>query len=318
MNIRIIGVCLLFLAICLTSCYEDYIRDYDTTTAGFAISNPLRTVISERDMPIYVGVSLGGKREVNMDDWATFELDENLLEGTGLTILPDNYYTLSNPNKFTVRKENLPVADVRIDFTDAFYEDENCLKKYFALPFRVLETSMDEIREGGETSIVAIKYVSSFSGTYYVVGTRTEVDAKGNISEEAETIEYGNSKDIIKSSLCECVTLGKRTIIRPGISDDTSDDNGISLKLTIDDEIQEGKWYNVNLELANGEDISLISASGKYILQSPDYTFNNSGEEACPEIELEYLYEQGGIYYKVSEKLVLRRDPLNDLRVETW
>ena len=65
---KIAKIILLALTTCLTSCYEDYTHDYETTNVGFALQNPLRTVISDRDMPIYVGVSLGGKREVDMNE----------------------------------------------------------------------------------------------------------------------------------------------------------------------------------------------------------------------------------------------------------
>ncbi len=85
MKMKKLQIALLFLLTGLTSCYEDYIEDYETTSAGFAISNPLRTVISDRNMSIYVGVSLGGKREVDKADWAKFTIDESLLNGTGFT-----------------------------------------------------------------------------------------------------------------------------------------------------------------------------------------------------------------------------------------
>ena len=44
----------------------------------------------------------------------------------------------------------------------------------------------------------------------------------------------------------------------------------------------------------------------------------NSGDKPCPEINLNYTYELAGKRYKVKEQLVLRRDPVNDLRVESW
>ena len=91
---KIAKIILLALTTCLASCYEDYTHDYETTNVGFALQNPLRTVISDRDMPIYVGVSLGGKREVDMNDWAKFTLDASLLEGTPLTLLPEEYWKI--------------------------------------------------------------------------------------------------------------------------------------------------------------------------------------------------------------------------------
>ena len=41
-----------------TSCYDEYTNDYETPNMGFAVANPLRTVIADRDMPIYIGVSI--------------------------------------------------------------------------------------------------------------------------------------------------------------------------------------------------------------------------------------------------------------------
>ena len=149
---KIAKIILLALTTCLTSCYEDYTHDYETTNVGFALQNPLRTVISDRDMPIYVGVSLGGKREVDMNDWAKFTLDASLLEGTPLTLLPEEYYILEDPEIFKVRKSNLPVADVEIKFTDAFYTDPLSLTTHYALPFKVTESSMNTIREGADYS----------------------------------------------------------------------------------------------------------------------------------------------------------------------
>lgn len=61
-------------------------------------------MIADRDMQIRVGVAIGGKREVDMNDWAEFEIDPALLTGTGLEVLPKEYYTLSDNNLFRVSK----------------------------------------------------------------------------------------------------------------------------------------------------------------------------------------------------------------------
>ena len=44
----------------------------------------------------------------------------------------------------------------------------------------------------------------------------------------------------------------------------------------------------------------------------------NDVTKRAPQFDLEYTYEKAGKYYHVVEKLVLRQDPLYDLRVETW
>lgn len=314
MKIRTIVICVFSLIICLTSCYEDFVSDNEVTSIGFALSNPLRTVVANRD-PIYVGVSIGGKREVDLNDWASFEIDETLLEGTGFKILPNDYYTLSNQNTFTVRKKNLPVADVRIDFTEKFFQDENSLGQYYAIPFKVTDSSLDQIREGAETSVVAIKYISSFSGSYYLIGSVKEINKDGTPIEGIENKTYGNNIDIIKSPICTVTTLAKNKVLRHGIAEIISDDM-YSLELTIENNNEVGGDYCVTINVNKGN-IQIIEQEAKYISRG-EFTYNGNGDEPCPQINLKYVYTLGGKYYDVNEKLVLRRDPIDDLRVETW
>ena len=85
---------ILYYVLCvllMSSCYEDYAKDYDYSTTYFASQRPLRTVIADRNMQIRVGVAIGGKRDVDMNDWVEFEIDPALLAGTGLEILPKEY-----------------------------------------------------------------------------------------------------------------------------------------------------------------------------------------------------------------------------------
>src|SRR5690606_13246247 len=149
----ILGACVLLCS----SCYDDFVHDFDYSSVGFTISSPLRTVIADRDMEIRVGVSVGGKRNVDVNDWARFEIDPTLLDGTGLELLPEEYYNFSEDGMFRVSKANLPVADVGITFTQAFYDDPHALSIHYALPLRIIDSSTDSIASGRETSIVAIK-----------------------------------------------------------------------------------------------------------------------------------------------------------------
>lgn len=69
---------ILYYVLCvllMSSCYEDYAKDYDYSTTYFASQRPLRTVIADRNMQIRVGVAIGGKRDVDMNDWVEFEID---------------------------------------------------------------------------------------------------------------------------------------------------------------------------------------------------------------------------------------------------
>ena len=73
-KINICWYCMMCLLL-MTSCYEEYAKDYEYSTTYFASQKPLRTVIADRDMSIKVGVAIGGKREVDTGDWAEFEID---------------------------------------------------------------------------------------------------------------------------------------------------------------------------------------------------------------------------------------------------
>lgn len=277
---------------CLSSCYDDYTSDYEEPNMGFAIEKPLRTVISDRDMSIYIGVSIGGKRDVDLTDWAKFVIDESLVP-EGKTLLPASHYQLGNTNTFTVRKSNLPVADVEVKFTEAFYKDSKSLTGDYVLPFRMTENSIGAIREGADKTIAAIKYVSTYSGTYYRLG---------NISEDGgEATSFGDAIDLINCSTTDFETVGAHKVKCP-----VWKGNG-ELVLTI-----EGGNVTADIEGATA-----ISATASYVSKG-EYEFVTFTGEKAPQFDVTYEYESDGKHYKVTEKLVLRQDPSNDLRVETW
>lgn len=299
---------LLFIIVLLgfTSCYDDYANDYENPNMGFAVSKPLRTVIADRDMPIYIGVSIGGKREVDMSDWAKFVIDPALVEGIGKTLLPDNYYTLADPEYFRVRKSNLPVADVRINFTEAFYNDPLCLEGHYVLPFRMTDNSLGALREGAETTVAVIKYISTYAGTYYRMGKITEVDASGTVL--GEPVSYGDTHDIINCSTTTFKSSAPRVVVCPGVGNEQESVG--SLVLTMD--------ANKKVTIAGMDGKAVISdASGSYRTEG-DYEYVANAGTRAPQFDLEYTYVKSGKYYHVAEKLVLRQDPLYDLRVETW
>ena len=269
---------ILYCVLCvilMSSCYEDYTKDYNYSTAYFASQKPLRTVIADRDMQIRVGVAIGGKREVDMNDWAEFEIDPALLTGTGLEVLPKEYYTIT--------------------FTNAFYEDVACTENHYALPFRVKSSSLDKILEGQDYSIVAVKYISTYHGTYYIKGKVSELDASGGI---VSTESYGKT-DLSKNDTREVSTLAKNVLLRQGIGNNAIATNE-KVKMTFQSD------HKVKVETADGG-IEITEGSG---------TFNDSGENL--EISLKYRYTKSGKKYEVEETLIRRQDPLKDLRYEEW
>lgn len=301
------------LACCTTSCYEDYVGDYDFPNMGFALGKQVRTVMSKTNR-IYVGVSIGGKREVDMNDWAQFTLDESLLSGLPYKMLPENYYTLADPTTFTVRKSNMPVADVEIQFTDAFYADPACMKNTYALPFRLVATSIPDtdgnkygaIRSGAETAVVVIKYASSYSGTYYRFGEVQEIDAEGNAIGEPE-VQKGS--ELMKNPTVQFTTDGYSTISVKGLGCGKTDG---TLTLTVDESKSLDDDADVSIALKSG----IESGTGRWV-RNGDWTFYN-GDTKAPQFNLEYIYSDGGKRYLVKETYVLRKWAESELRVETF
>lgn len=278
----------------LTSCYEDFLKDYNYTAMYFSSQKPLRTVIADRNMDIRVGVAIGGIREVNKADYADFVIDGELLDGTGLTLLPENYYSLSDPSRMKVSSPNLPIADVTISFTDDFYNDDLAAGKHYALPFRVVSCSADSLLEGKTTSIVAIKFQNRWQGTYYVKGSVSEVDAEGNLT---GTVTY--SRNDLSTNITRGIsTVSRSTSIRAGVANTTA--SGEKVLLTFNED------GTVVPSMADGG-ITITSGSG---------TWDDSGERMV--ITLNYIYQKGGFNYSVEEELYRRQDPLKDLVFEEW
>ena len=309
---------LLIAAASLSSCYDSYLHDYEYPNMGFTLPKQMRTVISDKNC-IYVGVSIGGKRQIDMNDWAVFIVDESILAGSGKTLMPESYYTLSDPSLMRVRKNNIAVADVAVSFTDAFYADPDALTGKLAIPFRIVQTSIPAtpdtlgnaskwgaIREGGETAIVAVKYINAFSGTWYRVGSAVEIDGSG--AEVGAPTEYNNA-ELMNNPTLVLQTKDRYTVTRPGTGAVTA--GGIDIKIN---EVEGASSYTLDITAADGT--TLTSATGSLVLEG-DYHMYNSYPLA-PQMNLEYVYTAAGKDYKVSEKLVLRQWAEHELRVETF
>lgn len=307
------------------SCYEDYIGDYDYPNMGFALARQVRTVMSKTNQ-IYVGVSIGGLREVDMDAWAQFSLDQSLLKGLPYTLLPENYYELSDPAMMTVRKSNLMVADVGIRFTDAFYADPDARKATYALPFRIVAASIKgpdangnvgeygSIREGGETAVIVIKYASSYSGTYYRLGEVVETDYFG--TPVAEPVSF-TIKELMNNKAVTLSSEGPSAVSFQGLAfgaDAQKQVTTVGGKVTLSIDPDKGLDEDADVEFES--DMEIVSATVRWVRKG-DYTFY-SGDNPAPQFNLDYTFIQDGRYYHVTEKLVLRKWAEDELRVEVF
>lgn len=284
------------VAVASVSCYEDYLSDYDYSAVYFASQKPLRTIIADRDMTIDVGVAISGKRNVDPKDWAKFEINMFNMVGSGHVLMPEEYYTLSDPEMMKVKKSNLPIASVTVSFTDEFYADPLSTTDYYAIPFSIVESSLDSILTEKSSTVVAVKYISSFHGTYLVKGKIDELDDSDDV---VGSQEYGSHELSATTYARSTVTLARDKIVVNGLGDTFPAKSDEKIELTF------GEDGAITAGTAEGG-ISLLSASGSY----------TEGENL--KIDLSYTYVKEGKKYAVTETLLRRQDPSKDLIFEEW
>lgn len=285
-----------------TSCYEDFEKDFETTYTYFASQKPLRTLVADADMSIKVGVAFAGKREVNPNDWATFQIDNTLLDNyPDLELMPEKYYQLADKGKMTVTNPNLAIADVEVTFSDEFYNDNAALNKYYAIPFRITGHNQEEIAKDAngnlkDYSIVVVKFVSKYHGIYYRRGKKT------NLTDGSVT-EYYN-KDLSQNEVVSFNSLGRYEVQRPGF--DVLNDTGMSINLKVNE--------NGSVDITAGGSVPIYDAIA--VLETDSESLEFTGEQ--PKFVLRYKYQKDGVEYLVEEELIRRQNPEDDLRFQEW
>ncbi|MCG1035813.1 BT_3987 domain-containing protein [Polaribacter sargassicola] len=296
MKIKNISLILLALTIMFSSCekYDDYIEDFDYTTVYFATQKPLRTIVSYDNMEFKVGVSLGGKRTNDVEEYASFQIDEDLLNtvsgASGFTLLPEAYYQLSNDSQMNIPKGEF-IGDVTVSLNrDLFTSDPLATQNTYALPIRITESSLDSILDTKDYTVLVVKYISEYSGVYYHKGTQKELDDSGAVVDE---IEY-NESDLINNQTWEMTTVDRNSIRTPGI----------------------GALNNQNFVININEEDNIVT-----IDNSSSGITNLAGSGIVNDdrsITLDYSYTAGGTNYQVSDTLILRQAVEYDLRFEEW
>lgn len=272
--------------------YDDYIKDFDYSTVYFATQRPVRTIVARDVMEFKFGVALGGKRENTVAESAKFEVDPSLLQtvdgASQFTLLPAEYYTLSNNSEFVIPAGGF-IGDVTLTLNkELFTADPIAVTNTYALPVRITETSADSILAGHEYSIIVVKYQSPYHGTYYSKGVEYELDGTGA---QVNAVTFRN-KDLSKNMIKEFSTLGLNAIRTSKISAGTS--GQMDLTIAADNSVE-----IATTAVAVSDNNSVYSLGNK--------TFY-----------LDYKFEKSGTFYHTQDTLILRQDPELDLRFEEW
>ena len=171
-----------------TGCYEDYVKDYDTSAVFVAYQYDLRTFVLDEGEKFKFTVGLGGVMKNNQDRKVSLVLAPSLLEGaltamknpnmvsgeyvsnafaassiSALTELPSSYYTIDGLDGLTIRKD-WHTASIVLKATEEMRTDPNVFVPYYAVAFKVAKADADVIVEGKDFAVVAVKCENKFYG----------------------------------------------------------------------------------------------------------------------------------------------------------
>lgn len=225
---------ILFLASLLvfaTSCYEDYVRDFDYSAALIAYQYNLRTFVLDEGEQFKVTVALTGVMKNEQDRNVELSLDPTLLDGaltklsnsamtagdyvakeiqaaklTELTVLPEDYYTVEGMNNLCIKK-GAHTAAVTLRATEHMRNDPKVFAPYYALGFKITKADVDQIPEGKDFAVIAVKCENRFYGTWSRSGKVTSYDAAGQVTK----VDY-TGKSLADESCYTLTTVDGETL----------------------------------------------------------------------------------------------------------
>ena len=300
-------------AVIISSCkkYDGYIKDFDYSMVYFAYQNPVRTVFAD-SLKLKVGVVLGGKRENNTDEKVSFRIAPELLTDPAIvgtnnfTLLPSNYYTLSNQNEITIPKGEFSGA-VTVNLNSQFLADNSSTQNTYAIPLLITSSSTDSILIGSSTqgiprkdySVIVIKYINTHHGVYYHRGVRKQYDASGQL---VNTLSYASNapQEYVQNIVWNVFTVNTQSLKTNGIGEFTSSGNNN---------------YALILTHSNADQVSISSAPDSDIANVVD-NGNSYYDKAKKSYYLNYQYTNSQNLKNVMTDTLIFRD--NTLKLELW
>lgn len=235
-------ISLLGIAAVLGSCRNQY-HEFESTqeqAVYFPAQYPVRTLVlgeSRLDNSIdlqnafHVGVVVGGGYE-NAKSWnVDFEVDPTLVpEGMKATnadgeevevkVLPDYYYTLEPENSVVIPKGSFNGL-IRVNLSDAFFEDPNSNTFNYVLPIKITDSTCPKILWGTPSvenanihdasqwsttdmpryfTLFGVKFINMLDGVFFHRGKQFKMDTEGNYVLEKEfaydEFEKGNTANL--------------------------------------------------------------------------------------------------------------------------
>lgn len=293
--------------ISVSSCYEDYIEDFDYSSVYFSYQVDVRTFVVGEGMKINVGVALGGvvnnTREMNVQyklepALLTPEILATMKAGTAyiknavsnvnaLQLLPVNYYTISDQENFVIEPGAHSGKLLIKPDSATFLADVNTITPVYALPFLITTSDADTILAGREYSVIGLKFENMLFGNYWHGGETVVKDGSGNV---LQTLRYYTSIPVPETKVWNLVTQAPFELTVNGYSDIKSTKPEIRL-------------------VQSGGDITISSAQNSTFAYLPDgeNKFNQATLLQNRKIFLKYKYQNSvGNWCYATDTLTFR------------
>jgi len=311
---KILG--LILLALLVTSCYKDYVKDFTNaqglpnTTIYFPYQYDVRTVVVGEGMNyIKVGVTLGGTMNNVIDRTANYTLDNTLItpailasmktgatyiknavaNTTTLLPMPVAYYSLSNASQMIIHK-GLFEGDVTLSLDSTkFLADPLTLNGNYCIPFWIQNAQSDSLIQAKRSNVVCLKYENMLFGNYWHGGITIRKDATGKT---IDTVKYYTTIPTPEAKIWILKTVAPWDLIVNGYSDQVTTKTGGEFKISL-----------------SGTNVVISSVAGSTFVVTPNgtSTFNKPKLLQDRKLFLNYTYVNGtGLTCYAKDTLTFR------------
>lgn len=302
----------------LSSCYDDYVKDYDFNTVYFAKQINTRTVVVGEGQKIKIGAVLAGVMENKKNRNVHFEFDNSLANADVLSKmkgsepyikeavsgvkelkpLPADYFTLSNDETIVIPKgDHLGTIDLQV--TDKFISDPATLKATYVLPLKIISADVDSINQSKSTTVIGLHYENTLFGNYYHSGVAEKTTPDG----QKETIVYHGEIPQPEKLIWKLSTVSPNSLISNQIIDGTV---AGKLKITLNED------GSIQIGSVEGSPVE-VKADGAS-------SFNKAKLLQDRQLFLKYKFEDAsGNSYQATDTLTFRnriRDGVNEWKDE--
>lgn len=304
------------IAAAFTSCYKDYIEDFDYNAIYIPLQTDVRTFVVGEGMKFDIGVEIGGVRENSRDRIVTYEIDNSLITPAALAKikggpsymssasaavvtllpLPAAYFTLSNNTQFVIKKgDHQGKVTVRADSV-SFLSDLATIIPNYALGISIIDADADSLIESKKTAVIGVKFENLLFGSYWHGGSA--LVNRPALSDT--TFNYFTTIPVSEAKIWTLKTSGPNTLFATGYLDQVTGKNEMMLTL-------------------NGGDITISSVTGSTFTFSPEgaSAFNMAKLLQNRKIFMKYSYTDtgNGYTYHCTDTLTFRnrmRDGVNE------